>query len=43
MTTWLKWTGVTTAGCRMREPSPVLLHSAFFAVNMVGIYRWLTL
>ena len=31
----------TTAGWRMREPSLVLLHSLFFAINIVGIYRWL--
>jgi hypothetical protein len=43
MTTWRKWTGVTTAGWRMCEPSLVLLHSVFFAINMVGIYRWLIL
>jgi hypothetical protein len=31
----------TTAGWRMREPSLVLLHAVFFAINIVGIYRWL--
>ncbi len=29
------------AGWRMREPSLVLLHSAFNVVNCIGIYRWL--
>ena len=31
----------TVAGLRMREHSLALLHAAFTAINLLGIYRWL--
>jgi len=31
----------TVAGLRMRENSLALLHAAFTAINLLGIYRWL--
>jgi len=31
----------TIAGWLMREPSLVLLQSVFFAIDILGIYRWL--
>ncbi len=31
----------TVAGRMMREPSLVLLHGVFLAINLLGIYRWL--
>ena len=34
-------TSWTVAGLRMREHSLALLHAAFTAINLLGIYRWL--
>ena len=31
----------TVAALRMREHSLALLHAAFTAINLLGIYRWL--
>jgi hypothetical protein len=31
----------TVAGLRMHEHSLALLHAAFTAINVLGIYRWL--